>query len=624
MTYPVSRRAALSSLALAIAVSNAYADPATAPAPSDTVFVTATRTPQKAGDIISDMLSISSEQIAESGAGSLIDLLQRQRGIEVARNGGAGTSSSVYIRGANPNQNIVLVDGVRIGSSTTGAANWSAIPLTAVDHIEIVYGPLSTLYGADAIGGVIQIFTKRGKGAPAFTAFAGYGSDKTREADASVSGSTGGDHSISYAISAGDEKSDGFSATTPGNSSYNPDRDGYDKKNAAGQFAIQLAPGQEAGLLFLNSRLDGQYDAGPSPYDVRALQRLENVAVYSKNQILPNWTSQIQFAQARDKSGTDSSALASGKSEIDTKQTDISWQNDILIGADTLQLLYDHRKEEVESSSTPVLQRERTTESFAAAYSLRRGDNLVNFSARNDDSSQFGTKTTGAAGYGYHFSSALRASASIGTSYRAPTFNELYYPSFGIPTNKPEQGRNAELGLHYDDGLSQLSAVYYHNRLTDLLVTATPCPFNPKTYTFGCAYNVNHALLEGVTLAGGRQLGSFHLDGSIDLQDPKDETSGKLLARRSKEHASFTADYDIGAIKAGAELELSGYRYDDAANAHRLGGYGLVNLYTTYRFAPDWSVLVRWNNIGDKRYELARFYGTPGSGIFAGLRYGYK
>ncbi|WP_295990094.1 TonB-dependent siderophore receptor [Rugamonas sp.] len=632
MTHPVTRRAALpsfafaSTFALAISISNAYAaaDPATTASPTDSVFVTATRTPQKAGDIISDTLSISAEQIAESGAGSLIDLLQRQRGIEVARNGGAGTSAAVYIRGANANQNIVLVDGVRIGSSTLGTANWSAIPLTAIDHVEIVYGPLSTLYGADAIGGVIQIFTKRGKGAPEFTAFAGFGTNNTREADASVSGSTGGDHSISYALSIGDEKSDGFSATKPGNFSYNPDADGYDKKNAAGQASIQLAPGQEAGLLFLNSRLDAQYDSGASSYDTRALQRLENVAVYSKNQILPMWTSQIQYAESRDKSGTDTSALASGKSEIDTKQTDITWQNDILIGADTLQLLYDHRKEEVESSSTPQLQRDRTTKSFAAAYNLKRGDNLVNIGVRNDDSSQYGSKTTGSAGYGYHVTPALRASASIGTSFRAPTYNELYYPGFGIATNKPEQGRNAEAGLHYDSKGTQLGAVYYHNRLTDLLVTATPCPFDPKTYSFGCAYNVNHALLEGVTLSGGQQLGDFHFGGSIDLQDPKDETTGNRLARRSKKHADFTADYSLGALKAGAELDLSGDRFDDAANKNRLGGYGLVNLYTTYRFAPDWSVLVRWNNIGDKHYELARYYGTATATVFAGLRYGYK
>src|SRR5450830_363679 len=231
-----SRRAALASLTLAVAVpaaSSIHAEPVAA------VVVTATRNPQPVADVISDTVTIDAAQIAQSGAGSIIDLLQRQRGIEVARNGGAGTSASVYIRGANSNQNIVLVDGVRIGSSTTGAANWSAIPLTAIDHIEIVYGPLSSLYGADAVGGVIQIFTKTGRGAPAVTAFAGAGSDQTHEFDASVSGATGGEHSFSYAFSAGTETSNGFSATRPGSSSYNADRDGYDKSNLAAQLRRQ-------------------------------------------------------------------------------------------------------------------------------------------------------------------------------------------------------------------------------------------------------------------------------------------------------------------------------------------------------------------------------------------------
>src|SRR5476649_1930138 len=251
MTLRISRPAALTSLALAMAASYAHAEPI-----AGTVLVTATRSPQALADVISDSITISTEQIAESGAGSIVDLLQRQRGIEIARNGGSGTNGTVFIRGANSNQNLVLVDGVRIGSSTTGAANWSAIPLTAIDHIEIVYGPLSSLYGADAIGGVIQIFTKKGQGAPAVTGFAGYGSDKTREADASLSGGTGGEHSFNYAISAGKEKSDGFSSTRPGSSTYNADRDGYDKENAAAKFSLQLAKDAEVGALLLHSKLD--------------------------------------------------------------------------------------------------------------------------------------------------------------------------------------------------------------------------------------------------------------------------------------------------------------------------------------------------------------------------------
>lgn len=618
MTLRISRPAALTSLALAMAASYAHAEPT-----AGTVLVTATRSPQALADVISDSVTISAEQIAESGAGSIVDLLQRQRGIEIARNGGSGTNATVFIRGANSNQNLVLVDGVRIGSSTTGAANWSAIPLTAIDHIEIVYGPLSSLYGADAIGGVIQIFTKKGKGAPAFTAFAGYGTDNTREADVSLSGATGGEHSISYAISAGKEKSDGFSSTRPGSSSYNADKDGYDRENAAGQFSLRLAEGHEVGALLLHSKLDSQYDFGASPYDVRSAAKLENAAIYSKNQILPIWQSLVQYSQTKDEGANYTSALASGYSQINTKQTTFTWQNDVQIGADVLQLLYDHRKEEVATNGFKLDNPQRTTNSFAASYNARRGDNLFNASVRRDKS-LYGSKNTGSLGYGYNFTQALRATASYGTSFRAPTYNELYYPSYGNPANKPELGKNAEIGLRYDSGNTALNASYYHNRLTDLLVNINPCPFGTAAYKSGCAYNVNHALLEGLTMGASQQLGRFNLAATVDLQDPKDETSNKRLPRRAKKHGNLMADYSAGSLKAGVELELSGDRYEEAANTNRLSGYGLVNLYATYHFNRDWSALVRWNNIGDKRYDLARNYATPMSKLFAGIRYGYK
>lgn len=623
MTHAVSRHAALTSLALAIAAPAAFAQ--ATPDTFDPIVVTASRYPQHLSEVLSDTQTISSEDIARSGASSIVDLLQKQRGIEVARNGGAGTAASVFIRGANSNQNIVLVDGVRIGSSTLGTANWSALPLSSIDHIEIVYGPLSTMYGADAIGGVIQIFTKKGDGATHVSAFAGYGSNNTRQVEAQVAGSTAGPNSFSYALAAGKEKSDGFSASKLGASpeyTYNPDKDGYDKESFSGQFGYQMAKGHEVGLTFLNSELKAQYDAGPG-YDARSNEKLENVSVFTKNEFLPNWTSELRYAEARDKAGNDGGTDSWSKSQINTKQTDLTWQNDIRFGRDNLQLLAGYRDEDVTSSTTPEVTGARHTKSFAAAYNMVRGAHLFNISGRRDDSSAFGTHNTGSVAYGYRITNALRANASYGTSFRAPTFNELYYPGYGLATNKPEQGRNAEVGLRYDDGVSKLSASYYHNKVSDLLVNTSPCP-DPLFTGYGCAYNVNKALLEGLTIAGARKFGAFNVSGNIDLQDPRDETKDKQLVRRAKQHANFAVDYTAGALTSGAEWQLSGKRFDDAANKNVLGGYGLVNLYATYQFTRDWSVLARWNNIANKDYELARFYATPGSKVFVGVRYGMK
>lgn len=622
MTHAVSRHAALTSLALAIAAPAAFAQ--ATPDTFDPIVVTANRYPQHLSEVLSDTQTISSEDIARSGAGTLIDLLQKQRGIEVTRNGGAGTAASVFIRGANSNQNIVLVDGVRIGSATLGTANWSALPLSSIDHVEIVYGPLSTMYGADAVGGVIQIFTKKGDGATRFSAFAGYGRDNTRQVEASVAGSTGGNNSFSYALTAGKEKSDGYSASKLGASSYtyNPDKDGYDKESVSGQLGYQMAKGHEVGLVFLNSKLDAQYDAGLN-FDARNYNKQESISVFTKNQFLPNWTSELRYAESNDKLTSVSANDAFGRSQFDTKQSDISWQNDILIGRDTLQLLGEYRDEDVVSSKQG-LSRGRNTKSFAASYNLVRGAHLASISGRRDDSSAFGTHNTGSVAYGYRFSNALRANASYGTSFRAPTFNDLYYPDYGIPTNKPEKGRNAEVGLQYNDGQSQLSATYYHNKITDMLVYVWPCTVIGWTPGEGCSMNVDKALLKGLTLAGAHKFGAFNVSGNLDLQDPRNESLDKQLTLRAKKHANFAVDYTTGPLTAGTEWQLSGKRFADPANTTTLGGYGLLNLYTTYQFARDWSVLARWNNITNKDYELSRFYATPGSNLFVGVRYGMK
>lgn len=620
MTSPVFRhiQAAKKPLAMAFAVSAACSSLALAEEKKlDTVLVTATRTPQIAKEVLSDNVVITAEEIAKSGGTSLADVLQRQRGVEISRTGGPGTQSSVFVRGTDNSQNIVLVDGVRVGSSTSGGASWNAIPLSQIDRVEIVYGPLSTMYGADAVGGVIQIFTKQGEGAPAPTVSAGIGSYSTRNAEAGVSGSNQG---FRYALRAATERSDGFSASKPTASpfTFHPDKDGYDNDSASGQLGLQIAKGHEIGASFLHSRLKSQFDAGPT-YDDRSKAKVATYGVYVKNQILPNWNSHIQVSQSADNSTSDASF---GRAAYETKQRHLSWQNSFTVGtSDVLQVIAEHRKEDVDSTNTPLIG-ERTTDSIAAAYQLRRGAHLGALSVRQDDNSQFGSRTTGSVSYGYRISDALRANASLGTSFRAPTFNELYFPGFGIPTNRPEKGKNAEIGLHYDDGKSRYSAVYYRNRLTDLIVNTTVCPIDPASFPFGCAYNVNKALLEGVSLGAGTSWGNFGLRGSLDLQDPKDETTGRQLARRSKKHGTLGLDYKAGVLTTGGELVFSGKRFDDTSNRNKLGGYGLVNLYVDYAVAHNWSLFGRWNNVLDKKYELARNYNTAESNVFVGVRYG--
>jgi vitamin B12 transporter len=625
MTSFVLRHAgmAFKPLAIAVGVSAAFSPalhaqtssyPSLAP-----VMVTAARTSQKVGDVISDHVVISSEEILQSGQTSLVDLLQLQRGVEVTRNGGAGSSASVAIRGGTPKQTMLLIDGVRSFSSTSGEPTWSAIPLSQIDHIEIILGPLSVIYGADAVGGVIQVFTKKGDGKPHPTFSAGAGSNGEQVITAGVYGSTEGDHLIRYAINASHEDSDGFNSTNKKLSSFNPDDDGYSKKSVSGQLSWELAKGQEVGLTFLNSRNDGEYDSGvKTPFNTHRISDVDVYSAYTRNQITNNWNSLFQISRNEDKGRDYTSPKASA---IESKQDRYTWQNDIRIGTDLLQVVAEHLNEEVQTSqaTTKGLNRDRDTDSLAVAYQLKRGNHLGSAGVRYDDNSAYGSHITGSLGYGYHLTQSWRVNGSVGTSFRAPTYNDLYYPKSGNPDVKPEKGRNAEIGAYYDDGKSDLSIVYYRNRITDLLDYA-PCAASSS----GCAANVDEALLAGISLGAGTRFGHFALRGTLDLQDPRDETSDNLIARRAQTHGTVSLDYAVGQWTIGSDVFFSGHRFNDDDNLQRLGGYTLLNFHATYDLTDNWQLFGRWNNVTDKDYTLARGYETLGSNVFVGVRYGFK
>ena len=583
------------------------------------VLITATRQVQTAKDVLADNVVINAEQIMKSGATSIVDLLQQQRGIEISRTGGAGSVSSIFIRGAANAQSVVFVDGVRIGSSTLGGATWSSIPLSQIERIEIVYGPLSSLYGADAMGGVIQLFTKKsGPNARTSLSF-GVGSEGLRKWEAGVFGSSKED--FQYGLNAARESSDGFSASKPGAGTYtyNPDRDGYTQKSFNGNLSWKIATDVNVGVNFVQSTLDVDFDAGLG-YRDRGQQKFDNVVSFIRTKLANNWNSSLQFARTNDRVFSDASY---GKSQADTKQSGWTWQNDVSLGKDVLQFVVEDRKEDVRTD-TKGLGGKRDTRSFAVAYVLKSDAHQASLSARQDDSSQYGKHNTGSLAYGYHLSDVLRVNASYGTSFRAPTFNELYYPGYGVASNKPEVGKNAEIGLYYDDAVTQISAVYYDNKITDLLVNTSPCPVEKATHLYGCAFNVNKARLSGFTVGASTKVAQFNLRATVDIQDPKDETTGKRLARRAKQHASFGIDYRMSDLSLGLETVLSNERFDDAANKTRLAGYGIVNLVATYQVAENWSILGRWNNIANKDYELAKNYRTPGSNFYLGLNYGFK
>lgn len=576
----------------------------------DSLVVTAARWPQALSELVADVTVIGAEEIARAGAQSLAELLRRVPGVEIVMNGGPASTSGVFLRGANSNQTLVLIDGQRVGSSASGTAALEAIPIDVIDRIEILRGPASNLYGADAIGGVIQVFTRNGGDVFAAHASAGYGTYRTSVASGGVSGAAG---AWRYALDVGHRQSDGFNAiANPANFSFNDDRDGYRGDDASGSVSLRLAPEQELSVRFLKSRLDAQFDAEPG-FDDRTITTVDSLALASRNRLTGWWTSQLEAGQTDDISD---SRTGFGPGRFTTRQRLYVWQNDFLLLRGSLGVALERREERVGGDAAFAIN-SRNTNAAVGVYRLAEGPHAVQLNLRRDDSTQFGARTTGALAYGYGFAPGWRASAGYGTAFKAPTFNDLYYPGFSNPDLKPETARNAEVALRYASEALAAGIVAYRNRVRDLIVFECDADFN-------CApQNVAAATLQGVTLDMRFRRGATVATASVDLQRPEDDASGLLLPRRARRHAALAVEHPLGPVQVRAELSASSARFDDAANTRRMGGYALINLLVEWPFEARWTAFARLDNLLDKHYELAADYRTAGATLFAGVRWRY-
>jgi len=588
---------------------------------AETIVVTATRQAMRANELLSDVTVIDPQEIEAAGpAASITELLARQPGIEIKADGAPGAVANVYLRGSNSGHTLLLIDGMRFGSATMGGANWSYLPLQQVERIEILRGAASSLYGSDAIGGVIQIFTRKGSGPLRPNAEAGFGS---HDGSAVSAGFSGSQQNLSYALQLANQQTRGFnSINNPDNASYNRDRDGHRNSSASGSLAYTFAQDHEIGLNFLASEGRNDYDAGgpwstPANADYHQEQNNAAYSLYSRNRLNPVWSSTLRLGRSSDDSRQFMNHARTGK--IRTEQTQYQWQNDVRLPLGTALLALERLQEKV-SGDQPYDHNRRSINSFLAGWNGSFEKHRLQFNLRRDDNSQFGDKNTGFIAYGYQIDDRLRLHASYGTAFKAPTFNDLYWPDAGNPDLKPETAKNRELALHYESGLHQISATAYRNDVDNLIAWA---PVAPGSWIWLPA-NVNKARLEGLTLAYAGKLQGFDVKASADFQDPRDTILDKVLRYRSRQHGSLAMGRRHGRFDWNLEWQASSKRYQDVNNTQKLGGYALVNLQAGYRLDPDWSLFARVNNLFDRKYVLNQDYATDGANFFLGLRYAPK
>jgi len=594
----------------------------------DPVIVTATRTAITEDEALSSVTVITRADIERLQPVSVIDLLQGLPGVTFAQSGGLGQQSSLFLRGTNSTHTLVLIDGVRIGSITAGLAAFEQIPVEQIERIEIVRGPRSSLYGADAIGGVIQIFTRHGQRDGGITPSLSVTSG-SHHFLGSEAGLSGGDSHAWYNLSLGGEYTSGIPACRMGAAEAgagcfvdDPRNDAYRNWNGAANGGYRWDDGTELAVTWLRSKNDVEFTGSPYGGD-QAVNAQEVAGARLSFNPLEIWKVTLNAGQSRDNSSTFYQGTYFGQyyprtptGYADSRRNQASWQNDITLAANQLLTVGADYQQEHIASDTGYLDSTRGDAGAYAQYQGTFGQNELQLSARHDHNDQFGNHNTGAVAWGYAFDHGLRLSASYGSAFHAPTFNDLYYPfGSGNPDLKPETSHSVEIGLTQKTDSWNWAVNAYQTKI-DQLITLD-ANFFPL--------NISSARIRGIEGQFGFTLGDWQVQNYLTLLQPKNDdggaNNGNLLPRRPEQTARIDVDRRFGAFAIGGSFNADGKRYDDLANQHRLGGYTTTDLRASYTFARDWRVEARLANAFDRQYETVYYYNQPGRTWFLTMRY---
>ncbi|MWL88259.1 MULTISPECIES: TonB-dependent receptor domain-containing protein [unclassified Cupriavidus] len=610
----------------AFAQSAAEAATQTSPQSFAPVVVTASRTAQSVTEALPHTTVVTHDDIVNSQAPDLRSLLRGQAGIEFAANGGMGANTTLFMRGANSNQVLILIDGVRIAGVSGGTAQLANILPDQIERIEVVRGNVSALYGSDAIGGVVQIFTKNGVGQPpAANAQVEYGSNNTRQGTVGYGGQVG---DTSFNVTGSIFKTDGFSsvnyqqwaAANPAavrrGTGPNPGDNPYENKSVSGQVRHKFTQDWDAGFAayYSNSQLSYDSLSGKPTDDYRMDSELYTLSAFVNGKVTRDWTTHFKIAQSEDRAETTKNSLFD--SLFSTRSRQFNWQNEYALTADH-KLLFgtDWLQQELASSSYSAPT--RNVFSVYGGYEGRIGRHQLQLNARNDHYSDFGNQGSFFAGYGFNVTEQVKLIANLSNAFRAPTFNELYYPGYGQPNLQPERAKSAEVGVQVDTvsaGLLRVTA--FETRYNDLIVSTL------QPGGLYLAQNVAKAKVQGIEASWRATVFGTDLGASVTFQNPVDETNNTQLIRRARRHASFDVGRNIGSWRFGGEWLVSSERLDNGSRT--LGGYGIVNLNARYNIDKQWFVAARVENLFDKQYMLAFPYNTQGRAGFVTLGWRQK
>jgi vitamin B12 transporter len=579
---------------------------ATGSAALEPVVVTATRTETPASEVLASVEVLAGADLGRQPAADLGDALRFLPGVEVARLGGAGQQTSLFLRGTESNHVLVLVDGLRINPGTIGTAAIQNFAPEFVERVEVVKGPRSTLYGSDAIGGVINVVTRKAPGGGSVQA--GYGSFAT--SSASLSAGFGGEEA-GGSVAASWIESAGF-PTTAGDT---VDR-GYENTSVAASVHAPAGP-VELGLRAWGARGTAEYsDFFVAPID----QDFENAAIAATAAFAPTaaWNSRLMLGHAVDD-------LEQNQSDdfLDTKRFTVDWQNDVALGRDntlTAGVLWQDEEADALSFGLPYAADTTTTQVYLQ-HQAKFGRWHQVLGLAYTDHETFGGHVTWNAGFGVELGAGGLLVASAGTGFRAPDATDL----FGFGGNAdldPEESRSYELSYRQPIGARQaLTLTAFRNDIDDLIEFVV---LDPDTFE-GENRNVARARIDGFE-AGWRYEGErWSARATATLQDPRDEITDARLLRRARESYTAALARRFGAHEVAVDLLYAGERRDFGFPSQTvLPGYWLANLSARIALGERFTLLVRAENLFDEDYELASGFNTMGQSFFGSLRYEFR
>lgn len=607
-------------LLLASAISTACCNLQAAESTDEQIIVTANRYTQTVSDSMASVTVIDRDEIEKSSAKDLPALLNRVAGFDIKVSGPYGKLSSVFMRGTNSNHILVLVDGVKLYSATAGSTAFQYLPLNQIERIEIVRGPRSSVYGSEAIGGVIQIFTRNYEVQQNAMTDIGYGSHGEKLISANLAGST---DKARFSLSASHNSSDGIDSIRH-NSTNDDDAYSNDSVSARFNYAFNSAIALES--AFLNTQGVTDYDncfntltfaTSDACESHFTQQTFSNILKFTPDSI---WDGQMTIGSSRDID--DNLWESSPNYRYETQRTDIAFTNNYQVTEKHLASFgFDYAEDTVTTTAyAPGTPSSRDNVAVFASWNADYDLIDVNLSVRRDDNEQFGKHNTGSLALGHTLTNNIRITLSHATAFKAPAFNDLYFPFYGNTDLEPEESSSTELGISGKQDSYSWSFNVYQTDVDNLIA------YDPNIFI---ANNINKAEITGAELIAGFKLVDWQFDMNasyVDAVNKSDTNDGKQLVFRAKESFNLKAYRDFGNFGFGASVLAQGKRYTSSDNSTSLPGYGVVDANMDYAINKQVTITAKLHNIADKEYAINAdlfngIYSTLGRTFFVNLSY---